>query len=324
MSFTKAQDLIRLAQMAAARHHGVSLDDIVRTFGVSHRTAQRMTDALIDTFAHVEIRDDADRRRWWKLIDPGLHLLRLRQDVALEALEIACRGANEDGRLRHARALEALRDAILAGAPQRARLEADAEAVLEAMGQVTRPGPRVDISAPILDALIEALRGPFRLRVLYADATEPRILEPHGVLLGHRTYLAARDMARSPDIRNFRIDLIRHAEVLDESFALQEGFNIADYAAQAFGVWQDPAQFKEVVWRFAPDAADRAAGFRFHPRQQLEPQPDGSLVVRFHAAGWLEMAWHLYQWGDRVEVLAPPELRQLVKGHRRADFGALP
>ncbi|MFC7706210.1 hypothetical protein ACFQXB_18725 [Plastorhodobacter daqingensis] len=31
----------------------------------------------------------------------------------------------------------------------------------------------------------------------------------------------------------------------------------------------------------------------------LEPQDDGSLVVRFEAAGWLEMTWHLYQWGTR-------------------------
>lgn len=42
--------------------------------------------------------------------------------------------------------------------------------------------------------------------------------------------------------------------------------------------------------RLAPEAADRAAGFRFHPDQVLEPRHDGSLIVRFHAAGWLEMA----------------------------------
>jgi predicted DNA-binding transcriptional regulator YafY len=53
-------------------------------------------------------------------------------------------------------------------------------------------------------------------------------------------------------------------------------------------------------------------------------QEDGGLIVRFHAAGWLEMAWHLYQWGDAVEVIAPQGLRTLVENHRRGDFGALP
>jgi predicted DNA-binding transcriptional regulator YafY len=324
MSFSKAQDLIRLAQMAAARRGGISLEDICVEFCVSHRTAQRMTDALENTFGNVEAEDGEDRKRRWRLVDPGLSRLRLRHETGVEALDIAARTAESEGRLRHAKALNDLRDDMLARVPARARVEADAEAVLIAMGQVTRPGPKVSLQPAILDAIIESLRGPFRLRVRYNRDTAPRILEPHGVLLGHRTYLAARDPAKTDEVRNFRIDMIHEAETLNESFALQEGFTITDYAAQAFGVWQDPAQYGEVVWRFSQDAADRAAGFRFHPRQVLEPQENGSLIVRFHAAGWLEMAWHLYKWGDKVEVLAPQALRDMVEGFRRSDFAALP
>lgn len=324
MSFSKAQDLIRLAQMAAARYGGISLEDICEEFGVSHRTAQRMIDALMDTFGNVEARDGEDRKRRWRLLNSSLGSLQLRHETGLEALEIAARNAEAEGRLRHASALIDLRDGMLARLPTRARVEADAEAVLTAMGQVTRPGPRVSLPIDILDAIIEALRGPFRLRVRYNKDAASRILEPHGVLLGHRTYLAARDPAKADEVRNFRIDLIHEADVLNESFALQDGFTIADYAAQAFGVWQDPTQFGEVVWRFTPEAADRAASFRFHPRQVLEPQDDGSLIVRFNSAGWLEMTWHLYQWGNKVEVIAPEALRRMVENHCRPDFAAMP
>jgi predicted DNA-binding transcriptional regulator YafY len=310
--------------MASARRGGISLDEICAEFAISHRTAQRMTEALAETFGNVDFYDGDDRKRRWRLVDPGLTRLQLRYETGVEALEIAARTAEDEGRLRHARALDDLRDGMLARVPARARVEADAEAVLTAMGQVTRPGPRVAVAPDILDAIIEALRGPFRLRVRYNQDVAPRVLEPHGVLLGHRTYLAARDPAQADEVRNFRIDLIREAETLNESFFLKEGFSIGDYAAQAFGVWQDPEQFGEVIWRFTADAAERAAGFRFHPRQVLEPQDDGSLIVRFHAAGWLEMAWHLYQWGDKVEVLAPQELREMVEGHRRSDFRGMP
>jgi predicted DNA-binding transcriptional regulator YafY len=68
----------------------------------------------------------------------------------------------------------------------------------------------------------------------------------------------------------------------------------------------------------------RRVKFVFHPDQTIEAQPDGSLLVRFRASGWLEMAWHLYQWGDAVEVIAPEGLRALIEGHRRSDFEALP
>jgi hypothetical protein len=64
--------------------------------------------------------------------------------------------------------------------------------------------------------------------------------------------------------------------------------------------------------------------FQFHPTQELEDLDDGSVIVRFKASGHLEMCWHLYEWGDSVEVLAPPALAQLVHEHRRSDFPSLP
>lgn len=177
----------------------------------------------------------------------------------------------------------------------------------------------------VTDVVFEALRGPFRLHVCYgAQGSAPRVIEPHGMLLGHRTYFVARQPSRGENILNFRTDRIHEAEVLKEGFQLASPFSLETYAAQAFGVYQDPEQFGEVVWRFIPEAAERAAEYRFHPTQVVEPQDDGRLIVRFAAAGWLEMAWHLYQWGDKVDVLAPQGLRELIAGHQRSDFDALP
>ncbi|MGH0343922.1 helix-turn-helix transcriptional regulator [Sinorhizobium meliloti] len=327
MMFSKAQDLIRLARLAATRRTGIGLNEICEEFAVSHRTAQRMTDALETVFTNVEAVDGPDRRRRWRVADPMLDRLQIRQDTAIEALEIASRTARGDGRLRHAAALEDLRDGLLARlTPKDAlRTETDVEAVLLGMGSVTRSGPRVNLVPAVLDAVIEGLRGPFRLRLRYGTEEAPeRIVEPHGLLLGHRSYLVARQPNRGQDILNFRMDRILSAQSLDESFSLASDFSLEDYAAQSFGVYQDPAQYDEVIWRFAPRAAARAAEFCFHPKQTMEAQEDGCLIVRFRAAGWLEMAWHLYSWGDAVEVIAPEGLRSLVEHHRRSDFDALP
>jgi predicted DNA-binding transcriptional regulator YafY len=48
----------------------------------------------------------------------------------------------------------------------------------------------------------------------------------------------------------------------------------------------------------------------------MEDREDGSLTVRFRAGGDLEMAWHLYCWGDQVEVLAPQRLIDMTRDHR--------
>jgi len=327
MSFAKARDLLRLALMASSRHGGISLAEICTEFNVSHRTAQRMTEALEATFANVEITDGTDRRRRWQLLDPAVARLEPRQETTIEALEIAVISARDDNRLRHARALEDLRDRLMARLPARdaLRAETDAEAVLASLGHVARPGPRAAQRPEVMDAVIEALRGPFRLEISYGEEeSKQRVVEPHGVLLGQRSYLVARQPARGPELLNFRMDRIQTAKCLDESFAFEDGFSIDSYAAKAFGAYQDPSQYGEVIWRFSPAAADRAAGFQFHPNQNAERQPDGSLIVRFHAAGWLEMAWFLYQWGDAVEVLEPAGLRDLTENYRRSDFVSLP
>lgn len=325
MSFEKARELLALADHAAAQYRGVSLQEIAERFGVSHRTAQRMTVALEQAFPHgVEVFEDEERRKRWKLREQPIARMRLGGDAELEALDYAIARLGDLGDDRHARTLASLRDRLLAALPstEARRMEAEAEAMLEAFGIAARPGPAVRIDPQVSEALAAALRGPYRLLVTYNG--ERRLIEPYGVLLGARRYLVARQPDKGPELRHFRIDRIEGPEVTEEYFPRDEGFDIDAHAARAFGSYQHETEFGEVIWHFAPEAAERAAEWRFHPDQQTRPLPDGGLEVRFRASGQLEMAWHLYQWGDSVTVVAPEALAQLVHPGRRGDFDALP
>jgi predicted DNA-binding transcriptional regulator YafY len=330
MSFSKASDLLRLAEMATARYGGVSLSDIEDGFGVDRRTAQRMTKALETIFPGCSTRTDDERRKLWKLNgrDARLMLEQGVRDSELVALGMAIRRAEREGATTDARALASLRDRLLAAmpGPHARRAETDAEAMLEAQGHASRPGPQVRVAAELLGAIAQALKGPHRLTVTYAGGStpgRPRTLEPHGLLLGTRRYLLAREVG-CPRMKQFRLDRITSAQLESESFARDPGFDLVTHAKRGFGSYLDPSEYGEVVWRFTPAAAPTAREFIFHPDQELTEEPDGALTIRFHAAGHLEMAWHLYQWGDQVEVLAPEALRALVAPHRRADFPALP
>ena len=151
-----------------------------------------------------------------------------------------------------------------------------------------------------------------------------RRLEPHGLLLGTRRYLVAREAGGDGRMQHFRLDRIVSAELEANSFQRAPGFDLAEHAARAFGSYHADHEYGEVIWRFVPKAAAVAREFMFHPQQAMTDEADGSLTVRFHASGHLEMAWHLYQWGTSVEVLQPDALRQLAEGFRRDDFAALP
>ena len=330
MSFAKATDLLRLAEMATARYGGVGLADIEAEFGVDRRTAQRMTRALEATFPGCTTATDAERRKLWRLnaADARLMLAQGIRESELTALELAIRRAEREGAQTDVRALGALRDRLLAAmpGPHARRAEADAEAMLEAYGYASRPGPRVRVAPELLMTIAQALKGPHLLTVVYDGGRTPgraRTLEPHGLLLGTRRYLVARE-AGGRRMQQFRLDRIASARLEASSFRRDPHFDLAAHAARAFGSFHAEAEFGEVIWRFTPAAAPTAREFVFHPNQELTDEPDGSLTVRFHAAGNLEMAWHLYTWGDAVEVIAPETLWKMVASHRRSDFAALP
>jgi len=330
VSFSKASDLLTLA-LLAARRTGVTLAEIEATFGCAYRTAQRMTAALEVCFPGVEHFDDEEGRRHWTLPARAIAPFLSPSAEELAALSTAIRQLGDAGLTLEANALHQLDRKVRALLPpgSEARLAVDEEALLEALGHAARPGPRPAANAEVDRAISAALKGPFHLRILYRSRDEaeprPRVVAPHGLLLGVRRYLVAVDTARDDgQLRHYRVDDISAAEVLESSFALQADFRIGEHAQAGFASFQNESELSEVVWRFAPQAAAHARRFLFHPTQLAEDGEDGSLVVRFRASGLLEMCWHLYAWGDTVEVLAPPALAALVEGYRRSDFPALP
>jgi predicted DNA-binding transcriptional regulator YafY len=331
MSYAKAADLLRVAEMAMSRFDGIALQDLTEEFSCDHRTAQRMMRSFETVFPQVDIQEGEDRRRRWRLpgFDPRWLQAQGIRDSELAALGMAAQRAERDSAPDEADRLRALQDRLLAAMPssQARRTEADAEALLEAQGFASRPGPRVVPDLLLLGVLTEALRAPFTVEITYVGAegnASDRLLEPYGLLLGIRRYLVARPVAGDGKMRRFRLDRISEARITGHGFARDPGFDLARFSAQAFGSFHSDAEYGPVAWRFSPAAAPVARQFVFHPEQEMTDESDGSLTVRFKASGYLEMAWHLYQWGAHVDVLAPEALREMVAAHRRADFPALP
>ena len=330
MAFAKAQDLLRLAMMAT-RRRGVTLEEIGDEFGCSHRTAQRMTDALQDAFPQTVPSVGEDRRARWTIPARAIAPLLTPTADELVALAEAIEQLDHAGMTQEAARARNLERKVRALIPpeQGTRLDVDKEAILEALGHAARPGPRPAADEEVVEAIYEALKGPSLLRILYRkreeDEPRERVVAPHGLLLGVRRYLVARDVAKGDGsgLRHYRVEEIYQAELLDGSFEIDPGFNIRRHAERGFGSYESEQEFGEVVWRFRPDAAAQARRYVFHPTQTTEEAEDGSLLVRFRASGHLEMTWHLYSWGDAVEVIEPEPLREMVHAYRRA-FPALP
>jgi predicted DNA-binding transcriptional regulator YafY len=328
----KAEELFGLATMLAGSHVGVTLDDVTARFGIGKRTAQRRLRILEAMFSATIVvgKDDEGRKRW--RLPPGmLRDLIMLSAEELAALDLGVEAMRRSGLTAEAEHLRRLREKVLVLVPRAhmARLETDLEVLLEAQGLAARPGPREQIDHATVAAIAEAIKACRLLDIEYKARGEPeprpRRLAPYGLLTGLRRYLVARpDHDPRGRMRLYILESITSAKVAPEFFARDPDFDLNAFADRAFGVFQNEAEFGEVVWRFLPRAAERARRFQFHPSQQVQQEPDGSLTVRFHAAGLLEMCWHLYIWGDQVEVLAPERLRDMAHAWRRSDFPSLP
>src|SRR5438034_10547020 len=121
-----------------------------------------------------------------------------------------------------------------------------------------------------------------------------REVTPYGILFGRSNYLVAAEDGGEP--RSWRLDRIHDLELLDRPAAPPEGFSLQDFADESFGIYHGAVE--RVVLAIAPERAADALAWRFHANQAVELQADGSVRVEFSAGGLLELAWHLFTWGD--------------------------
>ena len=331
MSYLKADQLMQLATMMSSRHRGVTLDQVKEEFEVSHRTAQRMMRAIEQQFPEVQTSNDEEGHKRWRIGEIIFKDLITVKAEELAALELGIKHLQRDGLKLESRELEILRDKIKALIPRaKLRIEADHDAILEAQGFVARPGPRPKMDQDVYVALIEAIKScrfvTFSYKSVSDKSMKQRYVAPYGFLSGIRRYLIAYDPKdkRGSVLKTYRVDVIENVKVSEEYFTRPKDFDLQAFADQAFGVFQRDGTQEDIVWRFIPEAAPHAAGYLFHPSQTEEYLPDGSLIIRFRATGLLEMAWHLYAWGDKVEVVEPKALRDMISKHKRSDFPAMP
>lgn len=328
MRFEKADKLLRLAMELQARRQGMTVEDIQAHLRISRSTALRMKGALEGVFPLEEAPIQDDRRKRWRIAPGTLDRLAGCTADELADLEMAVGLLRRENRREEADRLEGLGGKLKAVMkPDQARkVQPDLEALLEAEGLAMRAGPRPKISHDVVEGLREAMKACRQVEIRYRAsnnaAAKWRTVHPYGFLHGHRHYLVAFHVnPKANKVALFRLPNIEEVRLLDVPFVRDRAFSLKDFAERSFGVFQE--EQVDVVWRFAATAAAAAEEFLFHPSQKMSRRSDGSLEVRFRAGGLLEMAWHLYCWGDQVEVLEPEALARFVAS-ARPQWPALP
>ena len=136
----------------------------------------------------------------------------------------------------------------------------------------------------------------------------PFIIEPS--LQTHALYLIGWDEDRDA-MRTFKIERIHDVRVTPRGFEPPEGATLERDLRRGWDIIADQPPV-EVVLRFSPSVADRVVETVWHPLQRFERSPDASLLWRSTVSGIIEIRLWILSWGDDVEVISPPGLRDDV------------
>lgn len=148
------------------------------------------------------------------------------------------------------------------------------------------------------------------------DVRSERTVSPQRVThYREQWYLDAWDEERSA-LRSFSVDRVVRATVLEATaFDVPEA-ELEEHYASAYGIFGGRAD-KLAILRFTREGARWVADEKWHPQQQAEWLPDGRYELRIPYREARELAMDIMRQGKNVEVVAPGELRDLVREELR-------
>lgn len=314
MRHEKAGVLLELARSLAASAEGLTLDEMALVAGTGRRTVERMRDALEQLFPQMEMLPEGTVKRY--RISGGLdgffQAPTTEELVELGQAAVALRTGGYGARAEAVESLDRKVRSALKGRMLR-RLTPDVDALSRAEMSVARAGPRPMDDPAAMTIIREAVMSMCAVRFRYHGGStpgRPRTIAPYGLLYERMNYLVGAELGK-PEPRNWRLDRISDIELIGIPASAPPGFSLADYAGRSFGIYQDDVE--DVLLRVLPHGAKDALAWRFHADQTLEAAADGSVTVRFRSGGMLELAWHLFTWGDRIEILGPERLKSAMR-----------
>ena len=177
--------------------------------------------------------------------------------------------------------------------------------------------PSLDALAVTLEQLRHAIRESHRVNMLYqsASVSEPgvRKLDPYALALRWGWWYVVGYCHTRQEVRTFRIDRIQELSLLGEVFQTPSDFNAREFMNRSF----QGQMLVQVQLRFTAEAAHIARINRPY-WGAFDEQPDGAVFVTMLAPDLNWAASSVLAYGPGVEVLDPPELRQIVRDRAQA------
>ena len=177
------------------------------------------------------------------------------------------------------------------------------------------PYPPRKMNPKIWETLAKAVSASRRVAITYKTphkAASTRRVDPYHLVNYHGEWYLIGLCNRENQIRNFAVSRISAAETLQGTFTIPEDASREKIFEKQFGIMHGDVIHRVEV-QFTPDAAPYATERKWHPRQSITTNKDGSVVISFDANHLAEVRTWVLSWGSAAKALGPAELANSIK-----------
>lgn len=178
-------------------------------------------------------------------------------------------------------------------------------------------GAEIDLDPEVWHKLEEACRSLKSVQMTYytasRNAISERKLDPYvlHIYRGTNPYVIGYCHQRQ-EMRWFRVDRIKQLELLEKTFVLDPSFDAKDHLEMIFQHEAGGIPLPVAIW-FDASTAPYVRERRWHPTQEIQEHPDGSMTLLMVVRGLNDLKRWVLGYGKGAIVKAPPELVQLVQ-----------
>ncbi len=177
--------------------------------------------------------------------------------------------------------------------------------------------PLPEISQDTFNVVFKAVRNKKTLEFGYRSISKQnysfREFDPYNVLCQKGNWYVIGYCHRHNDIMVYALSRMNNVKESKDTFEIKADFDLNEHIDPDLGIWNNKFPPVKIELLFTPDINTYILERSWHINQTCRQNEDGSVYLSFTSNQLQETLYWVLHFGSSVQVLNPPELKEMVK-----------
>ncbi len=302
--YSRLSDFLQLIMLMQSKINGITIKDIQEEFNISRRTAERMKDCLISILPHVQEIESHDKVKRWGFTNFSFKDIIFFSENDIKILENLSKKVDKNN-------IKSFKNIInkinILNSTQNYSLKNEIEFLFLSENIGIRENSKYKIDINIFSVIREGIKKGLKISLNYED--KPKLLEPLGIIFGEKIKLVAREKRKDYKENIFYLHKIENVALTNNHFSKND-FDLSKYETELNTEYSD-----SVSLFFTKDMKDEILNYNFGTTQRIKQIDEKGYRINFKSKINKELLENLFQWGNKVKILAPEELKNSYKNY---------